>query len=258
MVQVRWVYIYCLAAFIFSCSSSKIQNQPGSLVDDHVVVYDYTDISGSFKVQRKNSFKDKKIFFQRIMYQDSFDKSVEKLRTIMQVGGLYGQDGVSIRPVISQMQAWMEGKEFSNQIKLNLKNKSLEVVSSGKTKKVEKSIFPVGKEHKLLCFFQQVPECLKMTGLLRKLLANKEESVEISIIMETYPFNDLIYSDFPNQLIFKANVAQGSQDLLDVKTEVVLNVEMGGQVFNLKFTKNGNFMGMFWVAQGISMVPQGT
>jgi hypothetical protein len=254
MVKIIIVGFYFL--YLFGCASHKVAAPVGALIDNAVVVYDYTDISGTFKVQRKNSFKDKKIFFQRIIYQDSFDQSVEKMRSIMQVGGIYGHDGVSIRPVISQMQVWMEGKEFNNQIKLNLKSKSLDIVATGKAKKAEKSSVAVGKEHKSLCFFQQLPECLKVVGALRKLLADKSERYELTVIMESYPFNDLIYNDFPNQLLFKANVSQGTQDLIDSKNETVLNVEFGGQVVNLKFTKGGQFIGQFWVAQGISMVPQ--
>ncbi len=228
------------------------------LVNNSVTTFQYTDVSGSFTLQRRSNLKDKKIYFQRLIYQDSFDKSVEKLRTIMQVGGVYGGEGVHFRPVISQIQLWMEGKEFSSQMKLNLKEKSLEIVSTGKSKQAQKVMVPIGKEHKLLCFFQQLPECLKMTGMLRKLIENKDQEFEISVVMESYPFNELLYSDFSNNPIYRTRIVQGSQDMLDSKNEIVLNAEMGEQTINYKFSRSGEFLGMFWVAQGISMVPAGT
>ncbi|MDH4467852.1 MAG: hypothetical protein QE271_07325 [Bacteriovoracaceae bacterium] len=244
---------------IFSCGSSKIvSDNSHSGISDSASTFEYADVSGNFTLQRRTNLKNKKLYFQRMLYQDSFDKSVEKLRTITQVGGVIGKEGVYFRPVISQIQLWMEGKEFSNQMKLNLKSKSLDVVYTGKNKLAQKISIPIGKEHNPICFFNQLPECLRMSGMLRKFIENKNQEYEITLIMESYPFNDLLYSDFSNNALYKAKVVHGTQDMIDSKNEFVLNVEMGEQIFNLKFSRSGLFLGMFWVAQGITMVAAGS
>lgn len=241
-----------------SCASDKQKKTVSAALQsaDSFGTFSYTDISGSFSLRRKVSYQRKRLFFQRILYQDTFEKWVEKLRSISQVGGIYGESGVYFRPLISQIELWMEGKKFSNQIKLNIKTKSLDIVSTGKSSKAQRTQVSLPTDVQLVCFFQELPECLKLSGVLRQFLAKERMGeVEFVVIMETYPFHDVLYSDLPNQAFFRAKISVGSDALVDSKRETVLNVLMGDQVVNLKFQNNGNFLGLFWVSQGISMVP---
>jgi hypothetical protein len=245
-------YIFCLFLMV-SCASQKSVDSTlafnSSLTQQRS--YLYNDVSGNFQVTRLAQSKNNRLLLQRKMFSEQQSKLVEQVRLVSQLGSMTvnGKTRLGVRPNISQFLVWLEGKEYFSQIKVDLKKKKYVVTLK---EKYEEN--PLVSEHEtpktnFLCYFHQIPECLKAWKSLDYLTGDTAKDFSFWILWESYPFTDAIFSDISNELFSQATVKLEEQ----TSSSISFVMEVQGQVISYQFSKDGNFEKMSWVAQGVSM-----
>lgn len=240
------------------CASSKLkQKQKNILASTKTLknhnlnqVLIFADNSGKFSIKRSLKNQGNKLLFQRMIYEDDFSKFLERSRSVSVFNQSLSEENV-LRPMVSQFKAWFDGQEYSNQIKFSYSKREVEVLTQSKESKYPASQkFSLPPDNKKLCFFYMVTECMKLWGVPEKVALSPSYETWFYVIMDAYPFLDLIYNEIPNKWITEATlVYDGFKD-----KEHQFSLELHDQIISLKFNEKWDFVAMYWVSQGISMV----
>lgn len=257
MKKIILVFVLSLL-FLSSCSSSKKRGQardssdlgltPNAFNLNQVLIF--TDNSGNFSIKRSMKNSKGKLLFQRMIYQEDFSKFLERSRSV----SIFDPEAVEekrLRPVVSQYKGWFDGVEYSNQIKLSYSKREVEILTETKDKKYAASQkFSLPPENKKLCFFNMIPECIKLWGIPQQIGQSKNFETWFYVVMDAYPFIDLQYNDVSNKWITEATlIYDGMKD-----KEHQFSLEFQGQAIALKFNEKWDFVALYWVSQGVSMV----
>lgn len=243
--------VFPFLLFLTSCSS-LISNGSPKETKQH---YSFADGSGKFVLSREHKLLKNKLISrtQISSNQGSALKPLEKSIMVSQLGSIKENNKrvMVMRPFASEFTVWLEGKRYDSKLRLDIRSKSMLVeLNSPEEKWKGKSSIPVPKG-KQFCFFSQIPDCLYHNLLLTKAKASKGESIPFYVVWEGYPYIQDQFSGVGTKLFAPATVKfdgehQSLQRFL---------VEVEGQNIVYHFSKSFDLVRMFWIAQGISVVP---
>lgn len=239
------------------CSSHKTNGVSSELKREEQKSFNFVDINGNYHLKRKRNFLPRRnnlILKNEVLSKDVKKKLLEKNITISEFGYLNykGQKSAMLRPVISQHTVWLEGKKYFNQMKVNKKNRSLDVIlvtPERKWRGKQSHRFPESKG--LYCFFSQLVECVSSTNFISQSESMKRSAVmPVTIIWDGYPFIQEQYSDIPNEVFTRGKVLYEGK-MANGGHRLVLQVANNAIAYQLG--KNLEFKKMFWVSQGITI-----
>jgi hypothetical protein len=240
--------------FLFiSCSQLNKTGAPASGSS----VYTYNDASGRYKHSREFKLAKNRLISraQLIPYGGSSQKPLEKSITVSQLGTIKKnkQRIKIVRPFAADYSIWLDGKKYSSSIRLDEKRKAMVVnLESPESKWQGKSVitFPSGQ---YFCFYSQLPECLAHYGFLERSKNKKSAKFNFHVIWEGYPYLQEQYAGVGGQLFTPASIVFEKVD----KGEFRYQVEIGGQTLLYSFSKSNELIRIFWIAQGIAILPPG-
>ncbi len=239
---------------ISACSTSTSKNAKKDLIRPEES-FSYRDKNGQYVVKLTSGFnkKDNSFFTKKSLeiINKKENNALEQSVTISDYGSIKKKQ-VILRPKLSQYSVWFDGKKYFSEIKMNKLKKLLELkmISPESQWNGQKDIkLPTSKA--MYCFFSQVIECAKTYGFFSR--ANKKDSTTMSfyIIWEGYPYLNETISDFPSELISRAEL---EFDGFTEEKERRFNLKVAGQSIFYVVDNQEKMRKMFWVSQGISMV----
>lgn len=244
------VFLIFIAA---SCSSSS-KDKTKRITPLSGAQYVYTDKNGKYLVRQSSQISKKENTFTlkksiEIPGKDK-DSALEQSVTISEFGSVKKIN--LMRPKISQYTVWFEGKKYFSELKVNPKKKNIEVRMQSPesqwngTKTIN---FPSTKM--VTCFYSQLYDCVKDTGFFEIALKKAKARMNILVIWEGYPYLNETYSDFPSELFSKGELEFDGKLNDD---EFRFNLSIAGQSIVYIINRQMEFMKMFWISQGISMV----
>lgn len=235
---------FLLFVFLLSCANS--QKVETTVIIPGTQKFILTDGSGKFQVERQVKISGKKILTRSTISSVNNPKvALEKSITSSFLGSLRNGDR-SLLPVASQFSVWFDKNLFFSQLKVDRKNKTVEIIKkspeakwNGKeTKKV-----PAGKYY---CFFSSLPECVISQNILLK---SRDKKVPIYLIWDSFPFYVEQYQGVSGQLLSLTQFSFSNM----VSNSLRFELDIGGQIIFYHFDKKLQFEKMFWVSQGISL-----
>jgi hypothetical protein len=243
--------VFLIFIFFTSCSSILSSGSPKEIKQR----YAFIDGSGKYIISREHKLlKNKLISRSQISSnQGSAIKPLEKSIMVSQLGSIKEKTNriQVMRPFASEFTVWLEGKRYNSKMRLDVRNKAMvvELTSPEEKWKGKSSIpFPKGKQ---FCFFSQIPDCLYHNQFLTKALARKGENLSFYVVWDGYPYIQEQYTGVGSKLFSPAVVRFDGEH----KKAHRYLVEVEGQSIIYNFSKNFDFVRMFWIAQGISIVP---
>lgn len=237
------------------CSCSSIISK--SLPENGKKSYSFYDVTGKYTLIRERKFSQNKIITRSLLVssQDTTEKILEKSITVSQVGTIKQRDSrvLAVRPFASEFDVWLEGKKYSSKMNLNDSTKAMQIdLDSPEAKWNGKSSvkFPKGSQ---FCFFSQIPECLYYNHILEKSLKNRSEIFSFYVVWDNFPFVQEQISGVGDKLFSPAVVRFEREE----KSILRYSLEVNGQSILYQFSKSFDLVRMFWIANGISILPIG-
>lgn len=250
----RCVLFLILCFLVTSCASIRNTHLKKELVRGEER-FSYTDKNGQFVVKLSSGFnkKENTFFTKRILEvpNKDTDNVLEQSVALSDIGTIKKQKTI-LRPKLSQYNVWFEGKKYFSEIKINPLKKSIDVkMVSPETQWNGTKQIKLPSTKALYCFFSQVVECAKTIGFLGEAIRKEAGIMNFYIIWEGYPYLNETFSDFPSELLSKAQLEYDGKTKEDERR---FNLKVGGQSIFFVVDKNEQMKKMFWVSQGISMV----
>jgi hypothetical protein len=229
---------------LLSCSGLPLNNKNLKTSSSHF--FDYTDQSGSYTYKRElKSAKGKLITRVNLLSKDNLE--LEKTVAVSSLGMIKNDSNssVSILPNVSQFKIWFDKKEFFSQVKILRKSRSLEVtVKNQQESTVKEYSLPKGR---YFCFFSQIPECLAKQNLL---FLSSKKKIPLYIIWDNFPYHVELFRGISDKPYTSATIALEGHD----KNELKYSLDIGNQVLFYHYNRKLEFVKMFWISQGISVV----
>jgi hypothetical protein len=217
--------------------------------------FSYTDKNGQYLVRLTAGFNKKEnTFFSKRSLESSGEegnKILEQSVVLSDLGSIKKKKNI-LRPKLSQYNVWFDGKKYFSEIKMNPIKKTIDVKMVSPESQwngVKQVKLPSTKV--LYCFFSQVIECAKTIGFLSEAINKETGTMNFYIIWEGYPYMNETFTDFPSQLISKAQL---EYDGKTKENERRFNLKVAGQSIFFVLDTHQQRKKMFWVSQGISMV----
>ncbi|MDD0854457.1 hypothetical protein HBN50_15200 [Halobacteriovorax sp. GB3] len=246
----RFLLTLGLVVLVTACSTSSKDKITNSLA----VNYKLTDKSGDFYVTRKRFYKEKsnKFVVKKVLLSDSTKTAnvLEKSILVSNLGQLKGKD--LFRPESSYYEVWFDGKKYVSAMKVNVKEKKLEVIlNSPEAQWKGRRSYDFPTNSNVFCFYNQVAECLGYSGFLSEAIKKNHGSMKFKLIWNGYPYFQEQYLNIPE------GVFQDAEFSYDGKSED------GNFRFSLKTENHVQFYFFdddlklkkyFWVAQALSMI----
>ncbi len=239
--------------FAVSCGSF---GNKGSLPDGKTD-YSYTDVSGTYRLTREKKMINKKIVTrtQVLVSTGGHAKVLEKSITLSQLGSIKSKDKrlLTVRPEASEFNVWLEGKNYSTKMSLDLKNKSLQITLKSPEQKwngIKTVPFPKGK---YFCFYSQIPECLYHLQFLQKIYKNPKETLDFYVIWDSYPYVQEQLSGVGRNVFSAASIKFDGK----LKKLLKYEVELDGQTLLYHFSNSFELVKIAWISQGITVLPYG-
>lgn len=248
------IILFGLCFFISSCAGTKSTHLKKELIRGEER-FSYTDKNGQFLVKLSSGFnkKENNFFTKRILElpNKTTDNILEQSVALSNIGTLKKKKNI-LRPMLSQYNVWFEGKKYFSELKMNPSKKAIDVkMVSPETQWNGTKQIKLPNTRALYCFFSQVIECAKTFGFISEAIKKESGTLSLFIIWEGYPYLSETYSDFPAELISKAQLEYDGKTKEDEKR---FNLKIIGQSIFYVVDKNEQMKKMFWVSQGISMV----
>jgi hypothetical protein len=242
-----------LIFFCSSCSSLNSKSTP----DEKKHQYLFIDGSGKFILDREQKLiKSKLISRTQISSNEgSSQRVLEKSITVSQIGSVKENNTrvLVMRPLASEFSVWLEGKRYDSKMRLDIKNKKMLIKLNSPEEKWKGETSVAIPKGKLFCFFSQIPDCLFRSQLLSKSLKAKSDLFNFNVVWDGFPYIQEQYTSVGSRLFSLATVKFDGED--DKILRFV--VEVDGQSVLYHFSKSFNLVRMFWIAQGISIIPPG-
>lgn len=239
----KWVVFF----LIMSCSLQGLNENQELEVQQSVEFFDYTDQTGQYRLKREIKLQKKKLVSRVKVFSLDSTKELEGTVSVSKLGSRASGNQIvpSILPEISQFKVWYDKKEHFSQLKVVKETRTLEVLARGPNKNIQKSFkLP---QARYLCFFSQLPECLKRQNLLY--LAAKK-SLQIFILWESYPYHVEQLEGVEDMPYVGGMLSLDEHD----KDNYRFSLDLGNQILFLQYNNKLAFKGYHWVSQGISAV----
>ena len=237
----------------FSCSILPTKKK----LNEKKHEYLFIDGSGKFIFSREHRLLKNKIISrtQISSSQGSSHRILEKSVTVSQLGTIKENNHrvLVMRPLASDFTVWLEGKRYDSKMRLDIPNKKMliELNSPEEKWKGKSSVaIPKGKQ---FCFFSQIPDCLFHSLLLSKTLDRKGDILPFTVVWDGFPYIQDQYASVGSKLFSPATVKYDGED----KRVLRFLVELDGQSILYHFSKSFDLVRMFWIAQGVSIIPPG-
>lgn len=243
--------VFFLSILIVSCSSSITKNSPKEKKQQ----YAYLDGSGGFTFIREHKLVKNKLISRTQITSNlgSTQKPLEKSVLVSQIGSITENNKrlMIVRPFASDFTVWLEGKRYESKMRLDTKNRAILVdLDSPEAKWKGRQSFPFPKG-KNFCFFAQLPDCLYHNLILSKAFERKGQFFAFTVIWDGYPYIQDQYTGVGTKLFSGARVKYEGEH----KGIRKYLVEVEGQGILYHFSKSFDLVRMFWIAQGISIIP---
>lgn len=254
--MIRHILIISFLIGVAGCSSrsrNAMKFQDGTVARTYV----YRDISGEFECAREvRKNKSKLATRTRLMsFAGRGEKLLEKTFALSEMGTIKTSQGrvLAIRPTLSQHSVWLEGKKYFSQLKLMPKEHKMSVIMQSPEEKwngKKELKLPRGR---IFCFYSQLPECLLLAGFIQDVESGKNPRPKFYVVWDSYPYQQEHFNGLSESAFASARLVLEKRN----KSSTFFNVELADQVIGLHFSKDGEFIRMFWTTQGISMIPPG-
>ncbi len=245
--------ILVLLYFIASCSQFKSAGDPRKSVNS----LSYIDASGKWLMNREYKTVKNKIVSRSVIgpAPAPLNKPLEKSITVSQIGTIKGKKGrrTTVRPFASDYSVWLDGKEYRTWLKLSPSDKSMIVELNSPEKRWQgqsKIAFPRGDQ---FCFFSQLPECLHFNQLLYQAREVPQRPLPFQLVWDGYPYTQELYTGAGANLFSAAMISFKEEK----KGVLHFELEVDGQTLLFQFSKSHDLVRMFWIAQGVSILPPG-
>lgn len=238
--------------FLSACSHILPQGSPKEGKQN----FGYVDGSGRYGYTREQKLINKTKLITRTQIsstQGSAVKPLEKSIMVSQLGSVNfkGRRAMVMRPFASEFTVWLEGKKYSSKMRLDSKTKSMLIdLDSPEAKWQGRQAISVPKG-KQFCFFSQIPDCLYHNTMLSRTRENKGERLDFYVVWDGYPFIQEQLTGVGAKLFSPAVVKYDGE----VKKLHRYSVEVDGQTVLYHFSKSYDLVRMFWIAQGITILP---
>jgi hypothetical protein len=244
---------YFLALFFFaSCSSSLLRDRP----QEGKNIFAYFDESGDFRFSRETKKINSKIITRTQILDKKMGqlKPLEKSVMVSRIGSIKNKHGrlLTLRPEASDFIIWLDGKKYISRMRINSSTKSLKINLESPDPKWQGTMdvpFPKGN---YFCFYNQLPECLYHTHLLKSALTH-DKDFEFYVIWDSYPYVQDLFSKVGSKLFAAASVKFDGE----INGLFRYIVEVEGQTILYQFTKSFELIKMAWISQGITVAPPG-
>lgn len=242
-----------LILLITSCAHKGPTGSP----KEGKTVYEYTDISGGYRLSREfKNIKQKIISRSQILNnKESDSRVVEKSITVSTLGSIRGKKArlVTLRPEASEFTVWLEGKKYSSRMRINSKNKSMRLtLNSPETRWQGTSEIPFPRG-KYFCFYNQIPECLYHNYLFQHAFDHPNQKFDFYIVWDGYPFIQDQLSRVGKNLFAPATIKFDGE----IKKNFRYIVEVEGQMILYQLSQNFDLRKISWIVQGISVALPG-
>lgn len=243
-----------LLLLILSISCTHLA--PGGSPKEGKTTYSYTDESGTFQnVREFKTIKQNLVTRNQLLSTAGSGKRLlEKSVIVSQIGSIKADKKrlKILRPLASEFTVWLEGKKYFSSMRLNPKNKSMQLKVTTPEKGVQASEvnFPKGK---YFCFFNQIPECLYHNYLLQRAHQEQTRRFDFYLIWDAYPILQEQLSGVGKKLFVPATLKFDGE----IKKTFRYIVEVEGQLIVYQFSRSYDLKKISWIAQGISIVPPG-
>jgi hypothetical protein len=239
--------------FILGCT---LKNPSQNLKEDHST-YNYLDSSGTYKLVRESKKVSQKIVTRQQMMDDKKGggKLIEKSIIVSRIGSIKNKSSrlLILRPEASEYTVWLEGKKYSSRLELNPRGKTMKLMMESPEKRwqgTSEVTFPKGK---YFCFFNQLPECLRLNFLLSRALEQKSQRFHFYLIWDSYPYVQEIFNQVGTKLFTPASVKYDGT----INGLLRFVVELDGQVVVYQLNRSFHFIKMAWISQGVTIAPPG-
>ncbi len=226
--------------YLVSCT--QLPHETNNLKNSHVEVFKYKDFSGEYIKKREIKKENGKLISRIKLFLK--DQELESLVSVSAIGTLKNSQDIYILPKISQFKVWFDKKEYFSQLKLDRKKRVLETVVKSPEKKWNGEKTFKLPQTPYICFFSQLPECLKMQKLLLKAA---RKNLAFYVIWDNYPFHVEQFDGVDPSPFFLATLKLDGYS----KKIVKYSLDIGNQILSFHFDNNLNYIKMFWVSQGI-------
>jgi len=237
-------FFFLLGIFLLvSCSTFKKNSKNSKEIN----LFLYKDPSGDYLLKREFFERNNKLQLrQQLLQLDGSSIPLEKSITIANIGFSKKRKSLSIRPQISQFSIWFEKKKYFSQMRINIKNKSLDLLLVSPEDKWNGKSSEKFIGGSVFCWFSQIPECLRRAKLLRK-----DESSQFSfvVVWDSYPYYTEQYQNISAKIFSKAIVKYDGV----FKGSLKYNIQVDNQFIVYHFSESLKFEKMFWISQGISL-----
>lgn len=250
----RIVFLLFSTLFLSSCSTSS-GLKPEKTLSPSNGVFNYEDKNGVYNIKLSTVFENKtKTYTTRKSMElpkRTSDNIIEQSISISNLGTVK-KKSIILRPKMSQYNVWFDGKKYSSEIKINVKNKAIDIKMTSPEKDwngTKQIKFP--STNMIPCFFNQIIECAKVSGFIDRSTKAETGNMSLLIVWEGYPYLSETFSDVPNELFTDAEL---EYDGKTKENERRYNLRFAGQSIFYVLNEQSEMIKMFWVSQGISMV----
>lgn len=246
-MKATWLFIF----LVLSCGSILSKRSPKETKNS----YAYLDSSGRFVYSREQKLiKNKLISRTQIASSEgNSQRPLEKSIMVSQLGSVKDTKGRSLvmRPYASEFTVWLEGKKYETKLRLDPKTKSMVVtLNSPEAKWKGQSLVPFPKGRQF-CFYSQIPDCLYHNQYLIKSSDKKGETFPFYVVWDNYPYVQEQFSGVGSKLFAPAVLKYEGES----KGVMKFMVEVDGQSILYHFSKSFDLIRMFWISQGVSIIP---
>lgn len=241
--------LFLLLFLFMSCSVTGVKGRSGEKKSLTSQDYTLTDFSGEYLYRRDVKKLSRKLITRVKIFSKEGYHELESLVSVSKIGtvkGAAGKNKTALIPEVSQFKVWFEKKEYFSQLKINRKEKKIEVLTRGSSLEPEKIKTYKVPHGKFFCFFSQIPECVKLQNLL---LLSARKSVKLYIVWDNFPYHNEQYEGLGKGPLTLATMSLSSHSVNDLR----YSLDLGNQVIFYHFDKDLSFKKMNWVSQGISL-----
>lgn len=234
--------IYLLLLFVLSCAQFNYSTS----LENSDETFKLKDKSGEFLFKRISKL-DKSKFISKSVISPILEQNVD-LEKVISISRISTTGKKTLVPKISQSTLWFDKKKYFSQIKVDSSKNLLTVLMRSPEKKwsgTKKIEMPSGN---IVCFFTQIPECLKFHGLLNP----SPHARDILVIWDTYPFHSEIYANINPNIFTRASIEYSGK----MKELNKFTLSLGNQIIFYLFNNKNEFEKMYWIAQGMTIVKQ--
>lgn len=234
--------------FLVACSTGHYSQKETNKLNNKQD-YILSDQTGNYRVTREIKVKSNKLVSRVQILDVNMNKTLESSVAVSRIG-YFANDkkkAIALFPEASQFKVWFNKKEYSSRARIDKKSRELyvSVVGDDKIKGGTKKIkVPSSKAY---CYFSQLPECVKIQGML---FEGRNKKRSLYVIWDNFPFHTELYNAVGASPYVLADFYLESK----TKNEYKYSLDIGNQIIFYHFDSKFNFDKMFWISQGISLI----